>query len=106
MADAGSGRGYDGILSPERINPNAGAESTVEAQMTLLEVAHDATAAPWMRARSGPPLSGVQAGRALRYRVWTAPTGRRAVVALDASADRSSVHVGAEADAFLASLDR
>ena len=106
MADPASGRGYDGILSPERINLNAGGESTIEAQMTLLDVANDAVAAPWMRARSGPPQSGTQAGRALRYRVWTAPTGRRAVVALDALADRSFVHVGAEADAFLASLDR
>lgn len=105
MADPASGRGYDGILSPERVNPNAGAESTVEAQMTLLEAAADPVAVGWMRARSEPPRSGTQAGRALRYRVWTAPTGRRAVVVLDAAADRSSVHVGAEADAFLASLD-
>ena len=105
MADPASGRGYDGILSPERINPNAGAESTIEAQMTLLEVSRDAVAAPWMRATSEPPRTATLAGRSLRVRVWTAPSGRRAVVALDAAADRSSVYVGSEADVFLASLD-
>ena len=105
MADPASGRGYDGIIAPDRINPNAGAESTIEAQMTLLEVSRDAVAAPWMRATSEPPRSATRDGRSLRVRVWTAPSGRRAVVVLDASADRSSVHVGADADAFLASLD-
>ena len=104
MADPATGRGYDGILSPDRINGNAGAESTIEAQMTLFEVGRDPVAAPWMRARSGPAQTGTAGGRALRYRVWTAG-GRRAVVALDRAADRSAVHVGAAADAFLASLD-
>ena len=102
MADAG-GRGYDGILSPARINGNAGAESTIEAQMTLLEVGLDAVAAPWMRARSAPPQSGTAGGRAVRYRVWTAG-GRRAVVALDRAAGTSALYVGADADAFLARL--
>ena len=106
MADPATGRGYDGILAPDRINGNAGAESTVEAQMTLLEVGHDPVAAPWMRASSAPARSGTAGGKGLRYRVWTAPSGRTAVVVLDTAADRSSVHVGADADAFLASLDR
>ena len=105
MADPASGRGYDGILSPERINPNAGAESTIEAQMTLLEVGRDAAASPWMRATSEPPRSGTVGGRALRFRTWTAPDGRRAVVVLDRARNTSTVHVGSEADAFLASLD-
>ena len=105
MADPASGRGYDGILAPDRINGNAGAESTVEAQMTLLEVGQDAAAAPWMHARGAPPRSGTAAGRALRYRVWTTPDDRRAVVVLDPAANDSAVHVGADADAFLASLD-
>ena len=107
MADPASGRGYDGILAPDRINGNAGAESTVEAQMTLLEAGQDAAAAPWMHARGDAPRSGTAGGRALRYRVWTAAgtPGRRAVVVLDAAADTSSVYVGPDADAFLASLD-
>ena len=104
MADPVTGRGYDGILAPDRVNGNAGAESTIEAQMTLLEVGQDPAAAPWMRATSGPAQTGTAGGRTLRYKVWTAD-GRRAVVALDRAADRSTLHVGADADAFLASLD-
>ncbi len=103
MADPASGRGYDGILSPEQINGNSGAESTIEAQMTLLEVGLDATAARWMKARSAPPQTGTLDGRAIRYRVWTAGR-RRVVVALDRQANTSSVYVGLEADDFLASL--
>ena len=35
MYDPATGRGYDGISSPEQINKNAGAESTIEALLTL-----------------------------------------------------------------------
>ena len=105
MADPETGAGYDGILAPDRLNRNAGAESTVEAQMTLLEVGLDPAAAPWMQARADSARAGAAGGRTLRYRVWTAPDGRRAVVALDRAAGQSSVHVGSDADAFLARLD-
>jgi hypothetical protein len=37
MYDEATGRGYDGIISPESINKNAGAESTLECLMTLLK---------------------------------------------------------------------
>ena len=105
MAEPETGAGYDGILSPERVNWNAGAESTVEAQMTLLEVGLDPTATPWMTARAGPARTGTARGRTLRYRVWTTPDGRRAVVALDRQAGQSYVHVGPAADVFLAQID-
>lgn len=104
MADPETGRGYDGILSPDAINGNAGAESTIEAQLTLLEVGLDPVAAPWMRARSEPAQSATLDGQAVRYRVWTAPDGRRAVVVLDRSSDTSSVHIGADADTLIAQL--
>ena len=35
MYDPATGRGYDGISSPDQINKNAGAESTIEALLTL-----------------------------------------------------------------------
>ncbi len=38
MYDAATGRGYDGIISSTEINHNAGAESTIEALLTLLAV--------------------------------------------------------------------
>ncbi len=37
MYDATTGRGYDGIISKETINKNAGAESTLESLMTMLK---------------------------------------------------------------------
>jgi hypothetical protein len=44
MYDSQTGRGYDGILSDTRINRNAGAESTIEALLTLLAVEANAAA--------------------------------------------------------------
>jgi hypothetical protein len=38
MYDPKTGRGYDGILSRQEINRNAGAESTIEALFAILEV--------------------------------------------------------------------
>ncbi len=37
MYDASTGRGYDGIISKDAINKNAGAESTLESLMSLLK---------------------------------------------------------------------
>jgi hypothetical protein len=37
MYDATTGRGYDGIISKEAINKNAGAESTLESLMSMLK---------------------------------------------------------------------
>jgi len=38
MYEAQTGRCFDGILSPQKINLNAGAESTIEALLSLLEM--------------------------------------------------------------------
>ncbi len=38
MYDPGSGRGYDGISAEQGLNRNSGAESTIEALLTLTEV--------------------------------------------------------------------
>lgn len=35
MLDPATGRGYDGIIAPGRINPNAGAESTIEGLFAM-----------------------------------------------------------------------
>ncbi len=40
MYDQTTGRCYDGIEAPHKVNRNSGAESTVEALFTLLEVLH------------------------------------------------------------------
>ena len=102
MADPATGRGYDGVLGPERINPNAGAESTIEAQLTLLEVGQNALAAAWADARAGDAQTRTFEGRTVRARTFTQPTGERAVVVLDPEADRTHVLWGDAADRFLA----
>jgi len=38
MYDPKTGRGYDGIDNKKKINKNSGAESTIEALMTLMEI--------------------------------------------------------------------
>jgi hypothetical protein len=50
MYDARTGRGYDGIDHPQKVNRNAGAESTIEALLTLLEIAADPIACEAMMA--------------------------------------------------------
>jgi len=103
MADPANGRGYDGIRDSTLINPNAGAESTLEAQMTLLEVGQYPEAARWMTARATAPRNVTVDGRTLRIRVFTAagPRPDRAVVVLDPAANTSRVLTGSDAARFM-----
>lgn len=101
MADPATGRGYDGILSPTEVNWNAGAESTVEAQLTLLEVASSPLAASWSRAAADPPRSATWQHRPVRYRRFVGP--REAVVVLDPEAGATHLFVGRDATSFLES---
>jgi hypothetical protein len=101
MADSATGRGYDGILSPDQINENAGAESTVEAQMTLLEVGAHLEAAAWAWATADSPQTLTWEGRTVRARTFSGPMA--AVVVLDPEAGASHLFVGPDADRFLAS---
>ena len=105
MADPATGRGYDGVLGPDRVNWNAGAESTIEAQTTLLEVGLHPAAARWLGAGRGGPETVRHGGRDLRVRRFTAPDGTAAVVALDVAADTSAVRVGAAAERFLSEAE-
>lgn len=100
MADPATGRGYDGIQSPTSVNPNAGAESTIEAQFTLLEVSRVAVAARWLGAVAGAPATVVLDGRTLRARSFRATDGTHALVVLDPAANRSTVLTGDAADAW------
>lgn len=106
MADPATGRGYDGILNATTVNANSGAESTIEAQLTLFEVERVPDAARWLGAVGGAPRTAVLDGRAQRYRAWRAPDGTRAVVVLDPERDATSVLTGEPAAAFLARADR
>lgn len=101
MADPATGRGYDGILSHTRINQNAGAESTVEAQMTLLAVGAHPEVTAWAWSSADAPRTLTWQGRTVRARTFTGPT--TAIVVLDPEADASHLFVGPEAERFLAS---
>ena len=51
LYDAATGRGYDGI-DRKGVNRNAGAESTIEALYTLIEIEKVPAAAAWLQAKS------------------------------------------------------
>ncbi|MCR4438355.1 MAG: hypothetical protein QHJ34_04840 [bacterium] len=54
MYDPASGRCFDGIESPTRVNRNSGAESTVEALITLLEVLNHPVARRYLTSMPDP----------------------------------------------------
>lgn len=105
MYDAATGRGYDGISGPSSVNRNAGAESTIEALFTILEVNRHPAARAWLAARGEAPVSLERDGVRYRYRVFTAGSGdaaRRVAVVMNLTAERLDVLEGAALDRFLA----
>jgi len=73
MYDAPTGMVYDGI-DPKGVNRNAGAESTIEGLYTLIEIAKEKEAQPWMYARfhAASFASGYQDYSTLIYtKNWT-----------------------------------
>jgi hypothetical protein len=62
MYDPSTGRGFDGINSPDDINRNAGAESTIEALRTLLEIQAISEARVFLNARFLDPAGERAAG--------------------------------------------
>jgi hypothetical protein len=78
MYDPATGRGYDGINSPERVNRNSGAESTIEALMTFQEVNRSPAARAWLHARGAAPVEKPFEGGRVRYRVFTVGAGATA----------------------------
>jgi hypothetical protein len=63
MYDTQTGRGYDGIGSPTDMNDNAGAESTIEALFTILEVERFAESTRWMHAVSRDKIEETRNGK-------------------------------------------
>lgn len=75
MYDAASGRGFDGIGSATATNRNSGAESTIEALFTVLEVERIPEARRWIDAKGGAPVRVIRGGAQYAYRVFTTGTG-------------------------------
>ncbi len=70
MYNSVHGYGYDGINSASGVNKNSGAESTIEADFTVLEVEQYPLSKKWFYASSNEPQSVTANGKEYRYRVF------------------------------------
>ena len=82
MYDPATGRGFDGIEGPSefRVNHNAGAESTIEALYTLLEVVDDPVASRYLHFRPATgdaPYQVVEAEDGVSVPDASVPASRR-----------------------------
>lgn len=91
MYEPKTGRGYDGINSSSIVNRNSGAESTVEALMTIQDVEQVPEAKKWMFATSSAPVRTTVNDAEFYYRVFTANEkieSYRIAVVLDLTSQR------------------
>ncbi len=65
------GYGYDGIDGSEDVNLNSGAESTIEALYTILEVENHPLSNKWLYASSDGPYSLTLGENQYRYRIYS-----------------------------------
>lgn len=106
MYDPTTGRGYDGITDSTTVNYNAGAESTIEALLTMQAVARRPEAHAWLHARRGEPIEAIVEGVPHRYRLFSvseADSTRRLAVVLNLTDATAALLDGDALDAFLAS---
>lgn len=80
MYDPETGRGFDGIGGPQQVNRNAGAESTIEANQTVMEVERLSVAKIWMHADAQPRMEFVRDGKEYAYRIFKSGESDLAVV--------------------------
>lgn len=109
MYDPETGRGFDGIQNPDDVNYNAGAESTIEALYTIMEIEQRPAARAWLYARGDEPHEAQCGGKRYLYRIFHASrraseagrhSGRLAVV-LNLTDQEMSILEGRDLDAFL-----
>lgn len=94
MYDAATGRGYDGINDVTTVNRNSGAESTIEALMTMLEVGHHDAITAWMDVRADAPAPRVHEGDSLRVRQFTTPDARQIGLVRNLTRGTTEVRIG------------
>ena len=80
MYEAATGRGFDGIGSPTKVNQNSGAESTIEALFTMLEIEQQPAARRWLFARGEKPVSETIDGKDYLHRLFSTSDDSVAVV--------------------------
>jgi hypothetical protein len=107
LYDPRTGRCFDAVESPEAVNRNAGAESTIEALYTLLEIGRHPAASRWLYAVGDPPVRSrcAKTGDELHYRVFRSSGdegGERVAVVMNLTRETLDVRVGEEVDELLA----
>ncbi|GMQ81897.1 MAG: hypothetical protein BMS9Abin05_1334 [Rhodothermia bacterium] len=105
MYDAKTGRGYDGIGEDRSVNRNSGAESTIEALFTILEIEYNREARMWIGARNGEGGRIAREGKEYTYRVFTmgADEGvHRLGLVLDLTNEQLMILEAGDLDRFLA----
>jgi hypothetical protein len=70
------GYGYDGINNATTINKNSGAESTIEADMAILEIEQHPLAKKWMYSTSQNPDNIQVNGKKYRYKIFEVAKGK------------------------------
>lgn len=106
MYQATSGRGFDGISGADAVNFNAGAESTIEALYSILEVENNPAAARWIDAQGGEAIHTTKGGVEVAYRVFATGSGesaRRIAVVMNLTDQVLSLLEDTELAQFLAS---
>ena len=85
MYDPRTGRCYDGIDERGRVNRNSGAESTIEALLTLMALRENPKAIPYLYYRFGKrgELRDEEGKLRLEYREFLSRKGSRMVLLLD-----------------------
>lgn len=108
MYDPMTGRGYDGIDSASHVNLNAGAESTIEAVYTMVEIDHVPKARLWANAIGAPPESIEYDGKNYRYRVFTTHSGqseKTMALVMNLADEKLELLFGHELEVFLTGRD-
>ncbi len=103
MYDPATGRGYDGIDEHARINHNSGAESTIEALYTLLEVGRHPAARDWLDATGEPLVRNTHDGKETIHRVFhsgSGATGQRVALVMNLTAEHVQLLRGDAVDAL------
>jgi hypothetical protein len=98
MYDAVTGRCFDGINDSVSVNLNSGAESTIEALLTLVELSGCPAALRMLDFRSVPTTP---TSPARRFRLFRNPTSEKIALVLKPENSGFEILFGAELDSFL-----
>lgn len=101
MYQPSTGRGFDGINGVNEVNRNAGAESTIEAVFTILEIERHDEARAWMHATTASQGDKTWNGDSYAYRVFDA-SGQQVGVLLNHTRSQMELVEGEALEAFLA----